>query len=279
MHSFSRFFCLVGLAVMATSCGHGIQPVTGVTVSNLRYTGAAGVMTVNLVGDALTASGMRVYANGTFCTNDSSTSETSRHAFCTITVPDDLKVQIRVTNSSGEETYKSDFTSPMPQVTFQTSMGNFTMELNPTKAPVTVKNFLSYVNKSPSFYNATIFHRVIAGFVVQGGGFTAGMVPLTGQSGAITLESNNGLKNERGTVAMAREDAPNTATSQFYINVMTNTALDYVNNSSPGYAVFGAVVSGMSVIDNIASQATTTFAGYNDVPTVDVTVIAASQTQ
>jgi cyclophilin family peptidyl-prolyl cis-trans isomerase len=266
-------------ALMLASCGGGLQAVTGVTIPNLRYTGSLGVINVSLVGRALTASGMRVYANGTLCSNDNSTSETSRSASCVITVPDDLKVEIRVTNINGDENHRSDFYAPMPQVSFQTSMGDVVMELNPTKAPITVKNFLSYVNQSPSFYQSTIFHRVIAGFVVQGGGFTSGMVAKTGQSAAIALESNNGLKNERGTVAMARSTDPNSATSQFYVNVVNNTSLNYVSDSSPGYAVFGTVISGMDVIDNIANQATTTVNGNNDVPVTDITVTSASQTK
>lgn len=270
---------MASAALMLVSCGGGLQTVTGVTIPNLRYTGSPGVINVNLVGQALTASGMRVYANGTLCNNDTSTSETSRTAFCVITVPDDLKVQIRVTNLNGDENHRSDFYAPKPQVTFQTSMGDFVVELDPTHAPVTVKNFLSYVNQSPSFYHSTIFHRVISGFVVQGGGFTSGMVAKTGQSAAIALESNNGLKNERGTVAMARTDAPNSATSQFYVNVVNNTSLDYVSDSSPGYAVFGMVISGMDVIDNISTQPTTTVSGSHDVPITDITVTSATQSR
>ncbi len=175
-----RFSFVCSIIFIIIACGSNITPVSGVTVTNIRYTGVAEILTVNLVGDALTASGMKVYANGGLCTNDTSTSETSRSAFCMLTVPDDLRVQIRVTNGSGQDNYNSTFTAPMPQFKFSTNLADLIVELDPIRAPVTVKNFLSYVNKSPSFYNSTIFHRVIAGFMVQGGGFTHGMVVKSG---------------------------------------------------------------------------------------------------
>lgn len=279
MRFISNLIYALGLTLILAACGHSITPVTSVTVPNLRYTGTLAVITVNLQGEALTASGMKVYANGTHCSSDASNSETARSAFCAITIPDNLKVQIRVTNGNGDENYNSIFIAPMPQVTFKTTMGDFVMELDPTKAPVTVKNFLSYVNKSPSFYNSTIFHRVIPSFVIQGGGFTTGMIAKTGLSDPIALESNNGLRNERGTVAMARTSEPNSATSQFYVNVVTNTSLDYVSDSLPGYAVFGTVISGMDVIDSITTQTTATVGDYKDVPVMDITITSASQTK
>ena len=277
--SISRLAFIAFTACFLGSCGSNITPVTGVTAPGLRYTGALGVVTLQLSGDALVTSGMKVYANDTECTNDSSKSETSRTAYCLITVPNTLEVKIRAINSSRETIYTTTLMAPMPQVTFTTSMGDFVLELNPLKAPITVNNFLSYVNKSPSFYNNTIFHRVIRNFVVQGGGFTSGMTPVTGQSAAITNESDNGLTNDRGTVAMARTSDPNSATSQFYVNVVNNPSLDYSSASAPGYAVFGTVVSGMDVIDNISTQPTHTVGSYSDVPTTDITVTLAKQTR
>lgn len=276
------FFRCLGVAwgLMAlASCGGGIQVVTGVTVPNLRYTGAVQVITVQLSGKALTASGMKVYANNIPCANDSSTSETDRKAFCTLTLPDDLTVRIRVTNVSNEDNFNGVFTAPLPQVTLNTTLGDVVFELNPLKAPISVKNFLAYVNQSPSFYDGTLFHRVIPNFVVQGGGFTTGMVAKTGLKSAIALESNNGLKNQRGTVAMARTDAADSATSQFYVNLVDNTSLDYVSASSPGYAVFGTVVSGMDVIDTISKADTTTVGSYSNVPRSDILVTTAKQTR
>ncbi len=176
---------------------------------------------------------------------------------------------------------QASLTVPSPQVTLITTLGNVVMELNPIAAPITVDNFLAYVNQSPSFYTGTIFHRVMAGFVVQGGGFTSGtsMLPKTGLLNPITLESNNGLRNDRGTVAMARSDSPNSATSQFYVNLVNNTSLNYVNVDSPGYTVFGRIITGMDVIDLMASKPIKTVGGYSNVPVTDITVLGATQTQ
>lgn len=168
-----------------------------------------------------------------------------------------------------------------PQVSLLTTLGTVVMELNPTAAPITVDNFLAYVNQTPSFYVGTIFHRVMPGFVVQGGGFTSGntMTQKSGLRDPITLESNNGLLNDRGTVAMARTDIPNSATSQFYFNLVNNTSLNYASPTNPGYAVFGRVITGLNVIDQIASQPTRSSAGNNNVPVTDITVLSAVQTQ
>lgn len=170
---------------------------------------------------------------------------------------------------------------PEPQITVKTTLGDFVMELNPTVAPITVKNFLSYVNKSPSFYNGTIFHRVepTGNYVVQGGGFTTGMAKKSGLSDPIALESNNGLRNLRYSVGMARTSDLNSATSQFYVNLRDNTSFDFVNSTNPGYAVFGRVISGFDVIDTIAGKPTTTVNGYSNVPVSDITVSSAIQTQ
>ena len=134
-----------------------------------------------------------------------------------------------------------------PVVTMNTSMGSITIELFPTAAPITVNNFLTYAYTG--FYDGTIFHRVVAGFVDQGGGYTAQAQKST--LPPIPLESNNGLSNVTGTIAMARTADPNSATSQFFINAVNNTYLDYVNASNPGYAVFGNVLQGLDVVEAI----------------------------
>jgi peptidyl-prolyl cis-trans isomerase A (cyclophilin A) len=166
---------------------------------------------------------------------------------------------------------------PLPRVLLATSLGNVELELNPLAAPITVNNFLDYVNSG--FYRNTLFHRVIAGFVVQGGGYTKGLIKKDGQKSAITLESNVGLQNKRGTVAMARTSEPNSATSEFFVNLSDNTALDYQSASTPGYAVFGKVLSGLDVIDSIAALPTATVGINENVPTTDVTIIFAQQSQ
>jgi peptidyl-prolyl cis-trans isomerase A (cyclophilin A) len=148
-------------------------------------------------------------------------------------------------------------------VVMKTSMGEIQIKLNKDKAPVSVENFLGYVNKK--FYDGTIFHRIIPTFMIQGGGFTADMTKKpTGP--AIKNEAQNGLKNTRGTIAMARTADPNSATAQFFINTVDNPGLDYPKPDGAGYAVFGEVISGLEVVDKIKDVATTTKAGMQNVP-------------
>jgi peptidyl-prolyl cis-trans isomerase A (cyclophilin A) len=161
-----------------------------------------------------------------------------------------------------------------PQVLVRTSAGEFVIELYPDKAPATVENFLQYVRDD--FYSNTIFHRVIGNFMIQGGGFTGelykgGMRPKpTRQS--ITLESKNGLRNDRGWVAMARTGDPNSATSQFFINTVDNAGLNHPQPDGHGYAVFGKVIRGMEVVDKIRAVPTGTVGPYRDVPREAVTI-------
>lgn len=158
-------------------------------------------------------------------------------------------------------------------VKLQTSMGDIVIELNEEAAPVTVKNFLQYVEDG--FFDGKIFHRVMPNFMVQGGGFTEDM--SQGQTrDQIVNEAANGLKNDRGTVAMARTNDPNSATAQFFINHNDNDFLNYSGAANPGYAVFGKTVEGMDVVDAIASVKTTTKQGMDDVPAEPVTIISAS---
>ena len=154
-------------------------------------------------------------------------------------------------------------------IRFTTNMGVFDNELNEAAAPKTCENFLSYVRSG--FYNGTIFHRVISGFMIQGGGFEPGLKQKQTKA-PIENEANNGLKNDKYTIAMARTNEPHSATSQFFINVADN---DFLNHTSPtsrgwGYAVFGKVVSGTDVIDAIARVRTASRSWYGDVPVEDV---------
>lgn len=142
--------------------------------------------------------------------------------------------------------------NPYPEVAFETSLGTFMVQLDSERAPLTVSNFLHYVNTG--FYNGTIFQRVVPGFVIQGGGFTTAYVEKK-TAAPIPNESGNGLSNLRGTIAMAREDAPHSATAQFYINLVDNRKLD-PRPDRWGYAVFGRVIQGMDVVDSIAATAT-----------------------
>jgi peptidyl-prolyl cis-trans isomerase A (cyclophilin A) len=156
-----------------------------------------------------------------------------------------------------------------PVVVMRTSLGEIRIRLHKDKAPISVENFLGYVNKQ--FYDGTIFHRIIPTFMIQGGGFSADMKRKE-TAPAIKLEAQNGLKNVRGSVAMARTADPNSATSQFFINVVDNAGLDYPKPDGNGYAVFGQVINGMDVVDKIKAVQTTTKAGMQDVPTEPVVI-------
>jgi peptidyl-prolyl cis-trans isomerase A (cyclophilin A) len=157
------------------------------------------------------------------------------------------------------------------QVEVQTSAGDFVLELDADRAPKTVQNFLQYVNDK--HYHGTIFHRVIDGFMVQGGGFTADMSQKPTRA-PIPLEANNGLRNDRGTIAMARTGNPNSATSQFYINVVDNPDLNAPKPDGFGYTVFGKVSSGMEIIDKIRALPTASKSGMQNVPLTPVTINA-----
>lgn len=156
-----------------------------------------------------------------------------------------------------------------PSIEMQTSMGTIVIELNSEKAPITVKNFLQYANDG--FYNGTVFHRVIDGFMIQGGGFTKDMgeKPTGAQ---IQNEAKNGLKNQRGTIAMARRPDPHSATAQFFINHKDNPALDYPSQDGWGYAVFGKVTQGLDVVDKIAKVPTGNRGMFQDVPVEPVII-------
>jgi cyclophilin family peptidyl-prolyl cis-trans isomerase len=156
-----------------------------------------------------------------------------------------------------------------PVVVMETSMGTIEIELDEAKAPITVKNFLGYVDSK--FYNGTIFHRVINNFMIQGGGFDEKMVEKKTKA-PIKNEGSNGLRNDTGTIAMARTGDPNSATAQFFINVNDNSSLNHPSPDGHGYAVFGKVTSGMHVVNRIKLVKTGTMHGYQDVP-MDTVVI------
>ena len=160
-----------------------------------------------------------------------------------------------------------------PRVKLVTSQGDIVLELNPAKAPKTVANFLQYVQDK--HYDGTVFHRVIDGFMVQGGGFTADMAQKPTRA-PVALEAANGLKNDTYTVAMARTGNPDSATAQFFINVKDNTMLNAPKPDGHGYAVFGKVVEGKSVVDKIRTVPTGNKGGMQDVPTTPVTITTAT---
>lgn len=155
--------------------------------------------------------------------------------------------------------------SSNPTVTVTTNLGDIVIELNSEKAPVTTENFLTYV--ADGFFDNLVFHRVIPGFMIQGGGMSEDMSQKKGRD-TIKNEANNGLKNARGSIAMARTSDPHSASSQFFINLADNAFLDFKSETPQGwgYAVFGQVTQGMEVVDAIAKQKTGTRAGHQDVP-------------
>lgn len=163
-----------------------------------------------------------------------------------------------------------------PQVLMKTSKGDITIELFQDKAPISVKNFLAYTDEK--FYDGTIFHRVIKGFMIQGGGLTADMHEKSSKP-PVKNEAANGLKNKRGTLAMARTPEVDSATCQFFINLVDNAFLNHESNDPErfGYAVFGKVIAGMDVVDAIAGVPTGTRGGHQDVPREAITILSVAR--
>ena len=158
-------------------------------------------------------------------------------------------------------------------IVFETNLGNFEVELFEKEAPISARNFQEYVDEG--FFDGVVFHRVIPGFMIQGGGFEPGMKQKKTRA-PIKNEATNGLKNKRGTLSMARTNVVDSATAQFFVNLVDNDFLDHSGPANYGYAVFGKVTSGMDVIDKIAQVATTNRAGHQNVPAADVVITRAS---
>ncbi len=171
----------------------------------------------------------------------------------------------------------NDETNNNPVVIIDTTMGKITVELDAENAPNTVANFLTYVDEG--YFNDTIFHRVIPNFMIQGGGLTADMRDKPSKHAPIQNEANNGLKNDRGTLAMARTSDPHSATSQFFINHKDNDFLNFRSESMQGwgYAVFGKVTEGMDVVDEIAAVKTGSKGGHQDVPLETITITGVTR--
>jgi cyclophilin family peptidyl-prolyl cis-trans isomerase len=264
------------VAVLLSACGGSSEfapVITGVKVQSLKY---GYTSTIYLGGKDLRSS-ITVESNGG-CTNPSFATNSTTDTLvlnCGVKVVGDLPLTIK--SEDGTVIYTTTLNVPKPQVTLFTTKGTVVLELDPSTAPISSNNFLSYVSKG--FYTSTLFHRVIAGFMIQGGGYTTGVVKKTGQSAPIELESNKGMSNARGTLAMARTNVFNSATSEFFINVVDNTFLDYKNAANPGYAVFGKVVQGMDVVDKIVAEPTGVLNGFADVPLTDVVISLVLQTQ
>ncbi len=160
-----------------------------------------------------------------------------------------------------------------PKIKLSTSMGDVVLELYPDKAPKTVENFLQYVQDK--HYDGTVFHRVIGNFMIQGGGFTADMQQKPTRA-PVPLEASNGLKNDRGTIAMARTANPNSATAQFFINVVDNAGLNAPLPDGHGYTVFGKVIQGMDTVDKIRNAPVGNQGGHQNVPKTPITITQAT---
>ena len=269
----SELFLGFALALLIAGCGGGtgFQPtITGVKPETLQYGRTA---TIYLGGKDL-RSNMVVDTNGA-CINPSFASNSTTDTLvlnCLVKLAGNFTLTVKT--EAGVVVNTTSLTVPKPQVGILTSLGSIVMELDPAAAPITVNNFLSYANSG--FYSNTLFHRVMSGFVIQAGGYTTGMVKKEGQKDPIVLESNNGLSNLRGTVAMARTNVPDSATSEFFINHVDNLFLNY-STTSAGYAVFGKVVQGMDVVDAIAAKATGMLNGEKSLPLEEITITGAFQ--
>ena len=277
----------VAVISFLAACGGGgsdgtTTPVTPVTpVASVTAIGSASALSygkstvLNVTGTNLDQGIALLVPGCSSLIERAGSTATARSYTCVVTAATSLPVT--ATTTAGASLLAAALAVPDPQVTMVTSMGSFILELNPAKAPLSVNNFLKYT--ADGFYSNTLFHRVISNFVVQGGGFTTGPVAKTATYNPIKLESNNGLSNLRGTLAMARTNAADTATSQFYVNVVDNTALDYVSASAPGYAVFGKVVDGLAAVDLIKAVPTETRNGLASIPVADVLIFSALQTR
>ena len=250
--------------------------------TTLRYGKTA---TFTIAGSAVEQTGAKVTV-GAQCSNAqviATVGKQVRNVSCTLTGSGSLTIAVK--DSSGTELVSRSFTIPEPRVQIQTSEGTIVVQLNPTAAPITVANFMQYVNAG--FYSNTLFHRVISGFMIQGGGYTSSTTSANGLSyktpiaTGIKLESTNtsNLSNLRGTIAMARTSSADSATSQFFINLVDNAFLNYASSTSPGYAVFGSVVDGMTVVDKIAAIPTKAVSGTSDIPTTNIVILNATQIQ
>lgn len=269
------------LALALAACGGGGD---GPSVSNLTATNAAfgRSMTLTISGSGLDAADIALDVDGP-CEDPTRTVSTLGYQTAwTCTVAGVGRLVARVRDGAGQELGRVQLDIPMPQVAFTVAQGSrsgsFTVELDPVAAPVTVLNFVRYVNAG--FYNQTIFHRVLPGTIAQGGQYLADKSLRTTNLAPIELESDNGLKNLRGTIAMARTSVPDSATAQFYLNLSDNPDFDYVDDAQPGYAVFGRVVSGLEVVDEIGKVETYAFsAQLPALPRQDVLIRLATQSR
>ena len=274
--SFIKLLLSICTLVVISGCGgsSGFPPViTGVKAQSLMFGRTA---TIYLGGKDLRSN--LIVDAGANCVDPSFAATSSTELLvlnCLVKSVGEFTLSVKA--ETGELIYSGSLNVPKPEVALLTNKGTISVELNPTLAPVSSANFLSYVGNG--FYSSTLFHRVIPGFVIQAGGYTSGLVKKTGQLSPIVLESRNGLSNKRGSLAMARTLDFNSATSEFYINLADNLSLDYKNAANPGYAVFGTVTQGLDLVDAIAAEPTGILNGFIDVPISEITINLALQSK
>lgn len=266
-------FALLGIALLSACVGDGnTSPnVTDIQAKGLSYGERA---EFDFFGTYLDKG---LSASVPNCTGQTPAFISPIHQVLTCTVNGIGALNVEVRDGAGALIFSKSFTVPAPRAAMVTSLGNLIVELDPTNAPLSTNNFLRYVQSG--YYTETIFHRVIPRFVIQGGGFNSGLVVAPGTFAPISQESRNGLSNLRGTLAMARSADPNSATSQFYLNLADNVALDYKDANNLGYAVFGKLVQGFEVMDAIGAVTTGTVNGVPDVPTTDILIKTALRIQ
>jgi peptidyl-prolyl cis-trans isomerase A (cyclophilin A) len=272
---------LVATALALTACGGGGG---GPSVSNMAATNAVygRTMTITISGAGLNTPDLQLGLSGPCSDGVRTTSTLEYQAAFTCRVDGVGTVTAAINDAQGTELGRLRVNIPMPQVSITVAQGSrsgtFVVELDPAAAPVTALNFIRYVNAS--FYRDTIFHRVLANQIVQGGQYDAELSLRPALFDPIKLESDNGLKNLRGTIAMARTQVPDSATAQFYINVIDNPAFDRQGAEFPGYAVFGRVVSGLDVVDEIAAVPVATVSNeFPALPLENVVMTAVVQTR
>lgn len=281
MRSVRGWMMWVAAAFALAACGGGGD---GPTVSNMTAANAAygRTMTVTVSGAGLNAPDLQLVVTGA-CANPVRTVSTLDYqtAFtCQVNGAGTLNASVQTAN--GLELGRVRLDVPVPRVSFTVAQGSrsgsFVVELDPVAAPVTALNFIRYVNAG--FYSGTIFHRVLPARIAQGGQYLADKSLREALFDPIVLESANGLKNLRGTIAMARTIEPDSATAQFYLNLIDNPSFDRQSDDQPGYAVFGHVVSGIEIVDEIANVQVVTFSNeFPSLPAADVVMTSVVQTR
>ena len=272
---------LMTAVVLLAACGGGSSG-GGSSVSNMTATDTTfgRTMTVNVFGSGLDTADLQLDVSGPCSGGVRTALRLEYQAAFTCRVDGIGTITSAIQNAQGTELARLRVNIPVPQVSITIAQGalsrTFVVELDPVAAPVTSLNFIRYVNNG--FYRNTIFHRVLASRLVQGGQYDTELALRPALFDPIKLESDNGLKNLRSAIAMARTQAPDSATAQFYINVSDNPAFDRQGADLPGYAVFGRVVSGIEVVDAIAAVPVSTVS--NEFPSLPVTnVIMTSVVQ